>query len=127
MAVPPGFTTDNGNSDQVIKLHKSIYGDKRSPCLWYFHLRAALAKLHFKPSPKDPCLFVGNNVTLVVHVDDCLIVARLKLKTIKLSRIYVWKVYISTRRMTLQDTLALPWIGKPMVLSTCDKPVSFVE
>jgi Reverse transcriptase (RNA-dependent DNA polymerase) len=75
MAIPPGFTMDNRNTDQVIKLHKLIYGDKRSPRLWYFHLQAALAKLHFKPSPKDSCLFVGNNVTLVVHVDDCLIVA----------------------------------------------------
>jgi Reverse transcriptase (RNA-dependent DNA polymerase) len=82
MAVPPGFTMDNwnsdmdnGKSDQVIKLHNLIYGDKCSPCLWYFHLRAALAKLHFKPLPKDPCLFVGDNVTLVIHTDDCLIVA----------------------------------------------------
>jgi Reverse transcriptase (RNA-dependent DNA polymerase) len=75
MAIPPGFTADSETSDQVIKLHKSIYGDKWSPRLWYFHLRTALTKLGFKPSPKDACLFIGNNVTLVVHVDNCLIVA----------------------------------------------------
>ena len=63
--------------DEVCRLLKGAYGLVNAPYLWYQELSEALAKLHFRKSPLDPCLFVLVHPetqevcgVIGIHVDD---------------------------------------------------------
>jgi hypothetical protein len=56
----------------VLKLSKSLYGQKDAPRNWFLHLKERLEKLGMKQSENDPCLFIGTDVICLVYVDDCL-------------------------------------------------------
>jgi hypothetical protein len=62
-----------------LKLHKSIYGLKQVPHVWYTKLRAFFDSIKFVPSPADPCLFIswvlGWECLVHVYVDDMAIIS----------------------------------------------------
>ncbi|MBW0536164.1 hypothetical protein O181_075879 [Austropuccinia psidii MF-1] len=68
---PEGYKTQNSN---ILKLNKSIYGLKQSPCCWQNALKSCLDKIGLTPCYTDPCLFYSKNpdkpIWLYVHVDD---------------------------------------------------------
>jgi transposase InsO family protein len=77
-SVLPDFGT---GGVKTVRLHKSLYGLKQSPRLWYQHLGATLGSLGFVQSSCDPCLWVkvvdGKLVAiLAVFVDDVAIAAK---------------------------------------------------
>ena len=63
MKLPAGLTlpdrtiTDQDRKDYVLKLEKSLYGQKQAGRVWYLHLKKNLLKLGFKPSEHDECVF----------------------------------------------------------------------
>jgi hypothetical protein len=69
LSMPPG-----GYSKQypgkVLKVSKSLYGDRRAPRLWYLHLRQAMEHRGFVASTLDPCLFLRKDCIFVAYVDD---------------------------------------------------------
>ncbi|MBW0528577.1 hypothetical protein O181_068292 [Austropuccinia psidii MF-1] len=68
---PEGYKTQNYS---ILKLNKSIYGLKQSPCCWHTALKACLEEIGLIPCYTDPCLFYSKNsdkpMWLYVHVDD---------------------------------------------------------
>jgi Reverse transcriptase (RNA-dependent DNA polymerase) len=73
--LPRGFSHDDGQ-DVCLKLLKSLYGISQAPRLWFDHLRDKLLKCGLRQSSLDPCLFYGNNIYLVVYVDDVIIASK---------------------------------------------------
>lgn len=79
LELPPGpFRNNPDYKDKILKVQKSLYGDRRAPRLWYDHLRSALTseKYGFVVSELDPCLFLKDDLIIVVYVDDAIIVSK---------------------------------------------------
>jgi transposase InsO family protein len=76
---PPGYDDGTGH---VCWLKKALYGLKQSPRVWYDTLATQLASLGFKASTADTALFIRDDCTLLVYVDDILIAAP-DLETVK--------------------------------------------
>eukprot|EP00963_Diacronema_lutheri_P010611 scaffold1117_cov307-Pavlova_lutheri.AAC.1 len=69
MDMPPGFQLDG----KVWKLKKTLYGLKQAPRAWHIKLTDVLEKLGFRCSTADPGLYVGEDMLLMVYVDDLLL------------------------------------------------------
>ena len=69
--LPRMFDSPNG-PETVLKLNKSLYGLVQAPLSWYNHLTNGLEDTGFTKSDNDPCLFFGNNMMVLVYVDDCI-------------------------------------------------------
>ena len=78
LELPPGCVQANPESrNKVMKIKKSLYGDRRAANLWYKMIRQTLIDdLNFHVSEMDPCLFVRDNCIVVLYVDDAIIFAR---------------------------------------------------
>jgi hypothetical protein len=68
LELPKGFKQPG----KVLRLKKSIYGLRQSPRNWFLHLKEKFAKVGFKQSEYDACLFVSDRVICSVYVDDTL-------------------------------------------------------
>lgn len=66
----------SGNA--TLKLNKALYGLKQSGLLWYKTLRDHLISLGFQPTASDPCVFVHQElgIIVIIYVDDILVFAR---------------------------------------------------
>jgi hypothetical protein len=74
--LPPGGIAKNPDfKGKILKVNKSLYGDRRAPQLWYNHLRTGFEALGFKVSRFDPCLFLRPGCIIIIYVDDAIIVA----------------------------------------------------
>lgn len=60
-----------------LKLFKSLYGLKQSPCCWYPALSSFFLSLDFKSTAINPCVFIHSDPTdfciVYVHVDNLVI------------------------------------------------------
>ena len=83
MDMPPGFEL----SGKVWKLKKTLYGLKQAPRAWHIKLTDVLEKLGFRCSTADPGLYVGEDMLLMVYVDDLLLCGngRTKVEEVKQS------------------------------------------
>ena len=68
---PRGFHGDGGEQ-VVLKLRKSLYGLVQAPLCWGNHLKDGLGKVGLRPSERDSCMYLGENVIALTYVDDCL-------------------------------------------------------
>lgn len=70
MKPPPGYQETN----QVLKLHKSLYGLKQAARVWNQTLKTAMVSVNFNQSKSDECLFIFKDQShicyAIVHVDD---------------------------------------------------------
>jgi len=81
-SIDPTYTpylTEKG--ELFVKLRKCIYGCIESAKRWQAHLTATLTSMKLDPNPQDRCVFnmigaSGNQVTVVVYVDDLLITGK---------------------------------------------------
>lgn len=70
MSQPQGFV-DKSKPDYVCKLKKAIYGLHQSSRQWFFELDNVLVSLNFKRLQWCNCVYVYNNVVvLLIYVDD---------------------------------------------------------
>jgi histone deacetylase 1/2 len=77
LELPPGkYRSDPRYQGLVLKVNKSLYGDRRAPNLWYMHLRSILEQEGFTVSSTDPCLFLRHDCMVVCYVDDSIIVSK---------------------------------------------------
>ena len=76
MHVPPGFETNQTNG-KVLRLHRSLYGLKQSPGVWFDRFRQSMLKRGYIQCNTDHTLFfwhaAGNVAILIVYVDDIVI------------------------------------------------------
>lgn len=72
---PGGYGNHPENKGQVLEVHKSLYGDRRAPKLWYIHLRTKLEEIGFNVDKNDACLFVKPGCIFVTYVDDGIFIA----------------------------------------------------
>ena len=71
-----GFTVPGGvdRKDVVLKLHRNLYGQKQSGCVWYEYLRKRLiTKAGFMQSKHDVCLFHRRKVMYALYIDDLIL------------------------------------------------------
>ena len=76
MDIPPGYTEMFGKA--VCKLQCTLYGLKQSPRAWFGHFSLVMRKYGFQQSNSDHTLFLkhrqGKITTLIVYVDDMIII-----------------------------------------------------
>ena len=72
VAMPHGF----GIKGKVLKLRRCLYGLKDSPRQYWLYTVEKMESCGLKQSTLDPCLFVGDKVICVIHVDDSLFWAK---------------------------------------------------
>ena len=63
---------DDGKSEYVLKLKKSIYGLKQAPLLWFKMLEKSLLDCGFKASKQGLCMFMKKGLVALVYVDNAL-------------------------------------------------------
>jgi hypothetical protein len=68
----PGYS--EGNSGEVLRLLKTLYGLKQSPREWYAHINSYLLSKGFVPTKSDPCIYQRKSkrriIFLGLYVDD---------------------------------------------------------
>jgi hypothetical protein len=79
-------------SDAFLKLNKSLYRLKQAPRAWFLIVKKFFQELGLKSSAADPNLFVGHGVSILLFVDDMLIVGkRLQVDQMKVKILKQWK------------------------------------
>ena len=73
MELPQGFNVGPESGRYVLKLQKNLYGLKQAYHNWFEMIYGALGNLSINPSKVDPYVFNGEDVIVLVYVDDCLI------------------------------------------------------
>ena len=63
-----------GAGKQVLRVTKALYGFREAPKLWNRTVTEFLSKQGLTQSKTNPCLFFGDDIYLVFHVDDFLFV-----------------------------------------------------
>jgi hypothetical protein len=56
----------------VLKLKRSLYGQKDTPWMFFKFLKENVLKCNHRQSVYDLCLFISDKVVCLVYVDDCL-------------------------------------------------------
>jgi hypothetical protein len=85
--VPSHFEVQNGkfarnsgapnprHQPNVLKLLKNLYRlNKDARLTWFEHLKDGLVKRGFWQSLVEPCMFIRENLILLVYVDDCIVI-----------------------------------------------------
>ena len=75
MGLPQGFNVGPESGRYVLKLQKNLYGMKQACHNWFKKLSSALGNLSINPSKVDPCVFIGEDVIVLVYVENCLILS----------------------------------------------------
>ena len=78
MQIPQGVSIDgiHQNKDYVILLKKSLYRLKQASNNWYSHLKAILERRGFRESLANPCIFIKNDIVILVYVNDCVLLGK---------------------------------------------------
>jgi hypothetical protein len=79
MEIPPECREDG--KDEVLLLHKAVYGLKQAGNKWYKELRSCLTEGGYTQTRSDPCVWIrkfedGSTSKVAVHVDDFLVRCR---------------------------------------------------
>lgn len=68
--IPEGLQQKKG---KVLKLRKALYGLKGAPRCWYGRLHEFIVNNGFKQSKHDFCLYTNEDTSLLIFVDDILV------------------------------------------------------
>ena len=78
MELSQGFNVGPESRRCFLKLQKNIYGLKQAGHNWFKKIYIALENLSINPSKVDPCVFIGDEIIVLIYVDDCMIFSREK-------------------------------------------------
>ena len=73
---PQGIEFPDHNT--VLKLKKNLYGLKDAGRTWWEHLSDGLEDMGFIQTQTDQCVFIKNDVVILIYVDDCCIISKNK-------------------------------------------------
>ena len=79
MELPAGMELaghGNESSRFILRLNYSLYGLKNASYNWHNMLRTALLERGFVESLSDPCVFISENMVVLVYVDDCILITK---------------------------------------------------
>ena len=100
------------NPDVLWKLTRALYGLKTSPKLWQQSLASKLEELGLRKNKVDPCIWVGDQLLVMIHLDALLIVGD---KLQQESFINQLSAYISLKDTTQLDAKTpLTFLGKTL-------------
>ncbi len=102
MELPTGIIV-SGKADKswayVLKLKNSLYGSKQASLNWFEKLKQGLVDQGFTPSDINPCLYLQENMVLLVYVDDCIIISPSKVSMDRL----IWPTQSGPENFKLTD------------------------
>ena len=78
MGLSEGMITVSDESNiclYILKLKKILYSLKQASHNWYEKPKQSLLDRYFTPSNIDPCIFMKDEMVLLVYGDDCIIIA----------------------------------------------------
>ena len=105
MEFPRGFKVPGGvdRKDNVLKLHRNLYGQKQAGHVWYEYLHKWLVtKAGFVQSKHDECLFNRGNVMYALYIDNSI----LRAPTCKELDAAIKAIQDAKLRITLEGDLA---------------------
>ena len=76
MKLPQGFSVGPESGRYFLKLQENLYGLKQAGHNWFEKLSRALGNLSINLRKMDPCVFIVDDIIVLVYVDDCLIFSR---------------------------------------------------
>ena len=76
MELPKGFNMGPKSRRYVLELQKNLYGMKQAGHNWNENISGALSNLSITPRKVDSCVSIGEDIIVLVYVDDCLIFSR---------------------------------------------------
>ncbi len=78
MYLPAGMVIDGApeGTSYVLRLRKSLYGLKQESANWYDMLKTALENRNLKRSMSNPCVFLCDDLIVLVYVDDCILLSK---------------------------------------------------
>jgi hypothetical protein len=89
----------------IVKLKKALYGCIQSAQLWYNHLREILEKIGFECNAYDECILTRGDTTIIIYVDDLMIIAASDLQINEIIK-YIKEKYGEVKSKTGTDH---PW------------------
>ena len=81
MELLKGFKVGPESGRCVLKLQKNLYGLNQACHNCFRKLSRALGKLSINPRKVDPCVFIRDDIIVLVYVDHCLVFSQDKDKT----------------------------------------------
>ena len=76
MELPQGFNVGPKSGRCVLKLQKNLYSLKQAGHNWSEKLSSTFGNLSINPIKVDPCVFIGDDIIVLVYVDDCFVFLR---------------------------------------------------
>jgi 5'-3' exoribonuclease 2 len=74
---PEGYKRYGPNDEElVLKLKQAVHCLKQSPRYFFKHLKKHLEVQGLVQSSKDPCLFVGSTIIILIYIDDLLMFSK---------------------------------------------------
>jgi hypothetical protein len=70
------FYPDDENAEGVARLCKTLYGLRQSPNAWFKVLDRLFRSKGFSRSNEDPCLYISENLIILIFVDDIVFFAK---------------------------------------------------
>jgi hypothetical protein len=64
------------HEDWALKLKRNLNGLVQASINWFLKTSAIYKRTGFKQSKPDPCLFLRNDMIILLYTDDCLLYAR---------------------------------------------------
>ena len=81
MWLQEGFNAGPESRRYVLKLQNNLYGLEQAGHNWFKKLSSVLGNLSINPSKVDPCVFIRDDIIVLVYVDHCLVFSQDKDKT----------------------------------------------
>lgn len=84
MHTPQGIDFGNYGHKTVLMLKKNLYGLRDAGRTWWEHLSEELIELGFHQTQTDQCVFIKDDVIILIYADDCIILSKNKQSIIKI-------------------------------------------
>ena len=74
--IPQEMKVEAQFKPQILKLEKNLYGLKQASRNWFEMIKKGLDQRGFSSSKADPCVFMKEDMIVLLYVDDMIVVSR---------------------------------------------------
>ena len=103
---PQGINFENDGHKTVLMLEKNLYGLRDAGKTWWEHLSEGLIELGFHQTQTDRCVFIKDDVIILIYIDDCIILSKNKQSIIKILEL-LRKNYTITDEGEMEEYLGI--------------------